>query len=117
MVHYVAAKHGVTGLMRALAIELAPSGIRVNSVYPGNVDSPMLANDTCFELFTGVKGATREQAAAAMMPMNALPVPWVDPIDVSNAVLYLASAESRYVTGTTMVVDMGALAPFKIPHS
>jgi SDR family mycofactocin-dependent oxidoreductase len=117
MAHYVAAKHGVTGLMRALAIELAPSGIRVNSVHPTNVDTPMLINDASFQLFTGAEGATREQAAAAMANMNALPVPWVDPIDVSNAVLYLASDESRYVTGTTMVIDAGAVAPFKIRHS
>ncbi len=49
--------------------------------------------------------------------MNALPVPWVDPIDVTNAVLYLASDEGRYVTGTTAVIDAGTVAPFEIPHS
>jgi NAD(P)-dependent dehydrogenase (short-subunit alcohol dehydrogenase family) len=77
----------------------------------------MLINDVCFELFTGADGATRDRAATAMANMNALPVPWVDPIDVSNAVIYLASDESRYVTGTTMVIDAGAVAPFKIRHS
>jgi SDR family mycofactocin-dependent oxidoreductase len=117
LAHYVAAKHGVTGLMRAFAIELAPYGIRVNSVHPASVDTPMVANEASWSLFLGgVEGATREQAAAGMTAMNALRVPWVDPIDVSNAVLYLASDEARYVTGTTTVIDAGATAPFKIPH-
>ncbi|MGI5132348.1 mycofactocin-coupled SDR family oxidoreductase [Pseudonocardia sp. CA-107938] len=116
--HYVAAKHGVTGLMRAFAIELAPFGIRVNSVHPATVDTPMVANQASWSLFLGgVEGATREQAAAGMTAMNALPVPWVDPVDVTNAVLYLASDEARYVTGTTTVIDAGAMAPFKIPHA
>ncbi len=115
LAHYTAAKHGVTGLMRAFAIELAGHGIRVNSIHPATVDTPMVSNN--YELFLGgVKGATREQAAAGMAGMNALNIPWVETIDVSNAVLYLASDESRYVTGTTTVIDAGAIAPFKIPH-
>jgi NAD(P)-dependent dehydrogenase (short-subunit alcohol dehydrogenase family) len=52
-----------------------------------------------------------------MTAMNALPVPWIDPVDVTNAVLYLASDEARYVTGTTTVIDAGAMAPFKIPDA
>jgi NAD(P)-dependent dehydrogenase (short-subunit alcohol dehydrogenase family) len=51
-----------------------------------------------------------------MKAFNALPIPWMDPVDVSNAVLFLASDESRYITGTTQIIDAGALAPFKIPH-
>ena len=117
LAHYTAAKHGVTGLMRALAIELAPHSIRVNSIHPACVDTPMVSNEASWSLFTGGQGANREQAAPIMAGMNALPVPWVDPIDVTNAVLYLASDESRYVTGTTTVIDAGAIAPFKIPHS
>ncbi|MCV7289778.1 mycofactocin-coupled SDR family oxidoreductase [Mycolicibacterium wolinskyi] len=117
LAHYVAAKHGVTGLMRALAIELAPHGIRVNSVHPANVDTPMVSNPATLALFTGGRSTERDDAAVIMAGMNALPVPWVDPIDVSNAVLYLASDESRYITGTTTVIDAGAAAPFKLPHS
>src|ERR1700744_2281635 len=117
MAHYVSAKHGVTGLMRTLAIELAPHAIRVNSVHPGSVDTPMISNPVVREFFTGVKGATRDQAANACLRMNALPVPWVDPTDVSRAVLYLASDDSRFVTGTTMVIDAGMSAPMKIPNS
>lgn len=117
LAHYTAAKHGVTGLMRVLAIELAQYGIRVNSVHPATVDTPMVANPASYKLFLGgVEGATREQAAVGMAAMNALNIPWVDAVDVSNAVLYLASDEARYVTGTTTVIDAGAIAPFKIPH-
>jgi SDR family mycofactocin-dependent oxidoreductase len=113
---YTAAKHGVVGLMRVLAVELAPHMIRVNSVHPTTVDTPMIDNPAIYELFTGQQGLSREQASEAFKPLNALPIPWVEAIDISNAVLYLASDESRYVTGTTTVIDAGALAPYKIPH-
>jgi SDR family mycofactocin-dependent oxidoreductase len=112
--HYVSAKHGVTGLMRALAAELAPHMIRVNSVHPTTVDTPMVQNPALYEVF-GMPGASREQVAEAFKPLNSLPIPWVDPIDISNAVLFLASDESRYVTGLTMTVDAGATAPYKAP--
>jgi NAD(P)-dependent dehydrogenase (short-subunit alcohol dehydrogenase family) len=52
-----------------------------------------------------------------MKALNAMPVPWVEAVDISNAVLFLASDEARYVTGTTTVIDAGAMAPFKVPHS
>jgi SDR family mycofactocin-dependent oxidoreductase len=115
--HYVAAKHGVVGLMRALAVELAPHGIRCNSVHPSTVDTPMIANPGGYQLFTGIEGADRQLAERNMVALNAFKVPWVEAIDVSNAVLWLASDEARYVTGTTQVVDAGLLFPFKIPHS
>ncbi|MQA13819.1 MAG: mycofactocin-coupled SDR family oxidoreductase [Pseudonocardiaceae bacterium] len=117
LAHYTAAKHGVTGLMRTLAVELAPYRIRVNSVHPTTVDTDMVNNDEIYSLFLGgVEGATRADAEVGMKALNGIPIPWVDPIDISNAVLYLASEESRYVTGTTQVIDAGAMAPFKIPH-
>jgi SDR family mycofactocin-dependent oxidoreductase len=115
--HYVAAKHGVVGLMRALAVELAPHGIRCNSVHPSTVDTPMIANPGGYQLFTGIEGADRQLAERNMVTLNAFKIPWVEAIDVSNAVLWLASDEARYVTGTTQVVDAGLLFPFKIPHS
>jgi NAD(P)-dependent dehydrogenase (short-subunit alcohol dehydrogenase family) len=52
-----------------------------------------------------------------MKALNAMPIPWVESVDISNAVLYLASDEARYVTGTTTVIDAGAMQPFKVPHS
>ena len=116
--HYVAAKHGVVGLMRALAVELAPHRIRCNSVHPSTVDTPMIANPGGgYQLFTGIEGADRQLAERNMVALNAFKIPWVEAIDVSNAVLWLASDEARYVTGTTQVVDAGLLFPFKIPHS
>lgn len=118
LAHYTAAKHGVTGLMRTLAVELAPYGIRCNSVHPTTVDTPMIQNEAMYTLFLGgVQGATRADAEVGFKAINALPIPWVEAVDVSNAVLWLVSDEARYVTGTTQVIDAGALAPFKIPHA
>jgi NAD(P)-dependent dehydrogenase (short-subunit alcohol dehydrogenase family) len=76
----------------------------------------MINNPAGYELFTGgVKGATLEDMEAGLMHMNALRVPWVEAIDISNMVLFLASDESRYITGTTQLVDAGTTHPFKIP--
>jgi len=114
--HYVAAKHGVTGLMRSLALEGAPHGIRCNSIHPTTVDTPMIDNTLGYELFTGgVKGATREDMEAALLHMNALRIPWVEAVDISNMVLFLASDEARYITSTTQLVDAGTTFPFRIP--
>jgi SDR family mycofactocin-dependent oxidoreductase len=116
--HYVAAKHGVTGLMRALAIELAPHNIRVNSVHPTSVDTPMINNPAIIQrFFPDLPDYTTEQAVERFVQLNALRIPWVEPIDISNAVLYLASDDARYVTGTTHMVDAGGTAPFRFPHT
>ncbi len=115
--HYSASKHGVNGLMRTLAAELAPHSIRVNSVNPTNVNTKMIDNDAYNRLFSGGKdNATQKDSLAALQAMNGLPVPFVEPEDISNAVLYLASDAGRYVTGVTHVVDAGAMAPFKAPQ-
>lgn len=117
LAHYTAAKHGVVGLMRALAAELAPHNIRVNSIHPTTVDTPMIDNVETRELFLpGVDNPSREVASELMKGLNALPVPWIEDIDVSNAALWLASDEARYVTGVALPIDAGASAPFKIPH-
>jgi (+)-trans-carveol dehydrogenase len=107
--HYVSAKHGVVGLMRTAALELAGDNIRVNSIHPTNVDTDMIQNESAYRLFLpDVENPTREQFAEAAKPMNALPIPWVEAIDISNALLWLASDEARYVTGVTLPVDAGA---------
>jgi len=105
--HYVSAKHGVVGLMRTLAMELAPDSIRVNSIHPTQVDTPMIQNQATWTLFTGDPKATKEQFAEASRRVIALPIPWVEPIDISNAVLFLASDEARYITGVPLPVDGG----------
>src|SRR5216683_2575919 len=110
MAHYVSAKHGVVGLMRTLALELAPHYIRVNSVHPTGVDTPMVQNDASMRLFLpNVDNPTAEQYAEVMGSLNALPIPWVEPRDISNAVLFLASDEARYITGVTLPVDAGSV--------
>lgn len=108
--HYTAAKHGVVGLMRSLANDLAPYGIRANSVHPTNVDTPMIQNDAVASAFRPDldRPPTREEFARAARPMNMLDIPWVDPIDVANASLTLASDEARYITAATLPVDAGA---------
>jgi (+)-trans-carveol dehydrogenase len=108
--HYVAAKHGVVGLMRTLAQELAPHMIRVNSIHPTQVDTPMIMNETAFRLFLpDHEHPTVEDFRPVSQTMNALPVPWVDAVDISNAVLFLASDEARYITGVPLPVDAGTL--------
>jgi (+)-trans-carveol dehydrogenase len=110
--HYNSAEHGVVGLMRTLALELAPDSIRVNSVHPTSVNTDMIQNSATYELFApdlpeGQR--TKEALAPRFQELDVLPIPWVEPADISNAVLWLASDESRYVTGITLPVDAGQL--------
>jgi (+)-trans-carveol dehydrogenase len=108
--HYASAKHGVVGLMRTLALELAEYNIRVNSIHPTQVDTPMIMNDATFKLFRpDLEHPTRDDFAVASLATNALPVSWVEPVDISNALLFLASDEARYITGVTLPVDAGSL--------
>ncbi|OZD62506.1 mycofactocin-coupled SDR family oxidoreductase [Rhodococcus sp. 14-2470-1a] len=107
--HYVAAKHGIVGLMRTMANELGQYKIRVNTVHPTNVDTIMIQNPGTYSMFApGDPEPTQDKAMAGFMSLNTLPVPWIDPVDISNAVLYLSSDEGRYVTGVTLPVDAGA---------
>ena len=108
--HYTSAKHGVVGLMRTLANELAPHNIRVNSVHPTNVDTPMIQNDAVASAFRPDldRPPSRDEFAQAARSMNMLDIPWVDPVDVANAALFLASDEARYITAATLPVDAGA---------
>jgi SDR family mycofactocin-dependent oxidoreductase len=99
---YAASKTGTIGLMRTLAVEFAEHMIRVNSVHPTTVWTPMLAG-------LAPAGLDEEELRAFYLPVNALPVPWVEAVDVSNAVVFLASDEARYVTGASLPVDAGAL--------
>lgn len=108
--HYAAAKHGAVGLMRSLASELGPHGIRVNTVHPTMVATPMAINDTSLaRYFPDHPNPTVDMMAERMRGRHALPVPWVEAVDISNAVLWLSSDEARYVTGATVPVDAGML--------
>lgn len=107
--HYVAAKHGLVGLMKTLALELAPANIRVNTVHPTNVDTAMIMNAPTYRIFLPeAENPTREQFAVPAQEMNALPIPWIETRDVTNAVLFLASDEARYITGVSLPIDAGA---------
>jgi (+)-trans-carveol dehydrogenase len=109
--HYVSAKHGLVGLMRTLATELGSESIRVNSVHPTNVDTAMIHTDRLYRRFRpDLENPTREDMAEAAVHLHMLPIPWVDPVDISNTVLFLASDEARYITGVALPVDAGLSA-------
>ncbi|WP_409332940.1 mycofactocin-coupled SDR family oxidoreductase [Trujillonella humicola] len=111
LAHYSAAKHGVVGLMQALAIELGPEGIRVNAVLPTTTDTAMVQNQTMYDLFLPDKDSPGRADLAEVLPqLHLLPVPWVEPVDISNACLFLASPAARYITGVALPVDAGWLA-------
>jgi len=108
--HYTAAKHGVVGLMRTLAIELAPHMIRVNSLHPTAVNTDMVRNDALYKLFRpDLEHPTLDDIAELFLQGNALPIKLLEPVDVSNALLFLASDEAQYVTGVTFPVDAGQI--------
>jgi len=110
LAHYSAAKNGVVGLMRSLAAELAPHKIRVNVVHPTTVGTEMFLNEASYRVFRpDLENPTQEDLVEVMTSMNKLGVPWIEPIDISNAVLWLASDTARYVTGTAVAVDAGGL--------
>ncbi|WFR73583.1 mycofactocin-coupled SDR family oxidoreductase [Prescottella defluvii] len=106
--HYTAAKHGVVGLMKSLANELAPHRVRVNTIHPANTRTPMIENPATMRTFCpGVENPTQEQFEAGLQSMHLLPVAMIEPEDIANASLFLASDESRYITGVTLPVDAG----------
>ncbi|WP_063044398.1 mycofactocin-coupled SDR family oxidoreductase [Nocardia pseudovaccinii] len=107
--HYIAAKHGVVGLMRTFAVELGQHSIRVNSVHPTNVNTPMFMNEGTMKMFRpDLENPGVEDFRPVAQFMHVLPVGWVEPEDISNAVLFLASDEARYITGLPMTVDAGS---------
>lgn len=100
--HYAASKWGLVGLTKSWAIELAPHNIRVNSIHPTGVNTPM--NDG----LAALEGKTPKEIAEASAG-NLLPVPWIEPEDVAHAVLFLVSEKARFVTGSQFVLDAGLL--------
>jgi SDR family mycofactocin-dependent oxidoreductase len=100
--HYAASKWGLTGLSKSWAIELAPHGIRVVSLHPTGVNTPM--NDG----LAALEGATPREIAERSAG-NLLPVPWIEPEDVAQAVVYLASDQARFITGSEFILDAGLL--------
>jgi (+)-trans-carveol dehydrogenase len=96
--------------MKSAAHELSRLSIRVNSVHPGNVLTPMIENDALFGLFRpDLEHPTADDVAPLMKGMNLLPQPWALPSDVTEAVVWLASDHARYITGAALPIDLGAL--------
>lgn len=107
--HYVAAKHGVIGLMRSFAVELGQRMIRVNAVLPTHVNSPLLMNDATYRAFRPeLENPGPDDLAPVCRSFHVLPIPWVTAEDISNAVLFLVSDEARYITGVALPVDAGS---------
>lgn len=112
LAHYVAAKHGVIGLVKTLAIELAPYNINVNAVCPTSVDTAMCRNQALYDVFAGGPGpqATYEHMLELMNTLNLFPDRnLLPPEAISSAVLWLASNEARHLTGCALPVDAGYL--------
>ena len=110
--HYVAAKHGVTALAKTLANELGPNHIRVNSIHPSNTRTVMgVDNDGVLKLFRpDLENPTLDDCVEGYASFHVMPdVPWVQPIDVTHAVLFLCSDEAQYITGVQLPVDVGML--------
>ncbi|GLY31990.1 mycofactocin-coupled SDR family oxidoreductase [Kineosporia sp. NBRC 101731] len=106
--HYSAAKAGLVSLMKTAAKEWAPHNIRVNTIHPTTVQTPMILNDATYALFRpDLEKPGYDDFIVAANTLNALPVPVTEPIDITNAVMYLVTDDGRYVTGTTHVVDAG----------
>lgn len=113
MAHYASAKHAVVGLMNSLANELAPQWIRVNSIHPGNILTPMIDNEQFHRtLRPDLAEPTMADAAELIGHFHLLPVPYFEARAVSNAVLFLASDEAKYITGAALPIDAGATAKF-----
>jgi SDR family mycofactocin-dependent oxidoreductase len=105
---YMVAKRMLSSYMHDLARELAPRHIRANVVHPTNVNTDMLHSEPMYRSFRpDLDHPTREDATPAFHVQQAMPIPWVEPLDISNAVLFLASDEARYVTGMQLRVDAG----------
>ncbi|MDH6292438.1 mycofactocin-coupled SDR family oxidoreductase [Rhodococcus opacus] len=106
--HYNAAKHGVVGLARTLANELALHRIRVNTIHPTNVRTIMIDNDVTPAVYRpDLQSPTFDDAQEVLTKINMWDVPWIESVDVSNAVLFLASEMARYITGIALPVDLG----------
>lgn len=104
--HYCAAKHGLDGLVKTLALEQGANGITANIVAPTGVGTTMILNDTLYGIFNEAQ-PTKEAMAEIMSTLHAIPRPWLEPEDVTKVVLFLASDDAQYTTGSIYKVDMG----------
>jgi SDR family mycofactocin-dependent oxidoreductase len=109
-VGYAWAKQVIVRYVEVLALQLAPHMVRLNAIHPTNCDTHLLQNDDIYRAFRpDLENPTKEDAKLAFPAMQAMPIPWIDPVDVSHLVTFLASDESRYITGLNIRLDAGAM--------
>jgi SDR family mycofactocin-dependent oxidoreductase len=109
--HYAAAKWGLIGMVKSLALEIAPHGLTANVVCPSSVDTPMMKNDASYRLFRpDLENPTLADALPAFQSVNVIPAPYAETDDISDAVLFLASEQARYITGATLSAAIGVNA-------
>jgi SDR family mycofactocin-dependent oxidoreductase len=109
-VGYAWAKQVIVRYVEVLALQLAPHMVRLNAIHPTNCDTHLLQNDDIYRAFRpDLENPTRDDAVLAFPAMQAMPIPWIDPLDVSHLVAFLASDESRYITGLNIRLDAGAM--------
>ena len=107
---YAWAKRTLISYVEQMCLALAPRFIRVNAIHPTNVNTHLLHNDELYRVFRpDLQNPTLEDVKPAFVHFQAIPIPWVEPVDISNLVLFLASDESRYITGQQIRVDAGSL--------
>ena len=110
---YTASKWGVIGLCKSAACELASFGVTVNVIAPGNVSTPMIHNEELYRLMrSDLEHATKDDVAPVMVGLHVQPVPWLEPEEITAAVVYLVSEGARHITGSVIDVDAGASARF-----
>ncbi|HWE68911.1 MAG TPA: mycofactocin-coupled SDR family oxidoreductase [Acidimicrobiales bacterium] len=110
---YAASKWGVIGLCKSAAYELAGFGVTVNVIAPGNVSTPMIHNDQLYRLMRPDLGhPTAEEVAPVMAELHTQPVPWLEPEEITAALVYLVSDGARHITGSVLDVNAGASVRF-----
>jgi SDR family mycofactocin-dependent oxidoreductase len=111
LAHYIAAKWGVIGLVKSLALEVADKGITVNAICPSTVNTQMVHNPAFYGLFApDLVNPTKEQVEPRYVGLNKIPIPWVEPDDVSGLISFLVSHDARYITGSTLDIGAGQTA-------
>ena len=114
---YMYAKRAIANYIHELARNLAPRMIRANAIHPTNVDTDMLQSEPMYKSFRpDLEHPTREDATPAFYVQQGMPLPWIEPVDISNMVLFLAADEARYVSGMQMRVDAGGYLKWHYFH-